>query len=69
MPLISAERLRSLVSMPEGIDVVRQAFIDVSRGAIEQPTRVAVGNGSALAMIARHTDGGNCIEGDHDSPR
>jgi ornithine cyclodeaminase len=61
MLLISAERLRNLVSMPEAIDVVRQAFIDVSRGAIEQPTRVAVGSGSALAMIARHTDGGGTV--------
>jgi ornithine cyclodeaminase/alanine dehydrogenase-like protein (mu-crystallin family) len=61
MLLISAENLRKLVSMREAIDVVRQAFIDVSRGVIEQPTRVAVGGGSALAMIARHANGGGTV--------
>jgi len=61
MLLISADRLRELVTMREAIDVVRQAFIDVSRGVIDQPPRVAVGRGSALAMIARHTDGGGTV--------
>ena len=61
MLLISAERLRELVTMPEAIGVVRQAFIDVSRGAIDQPPRAAVGSGSALAMIARHDDGGGTV--------
>jgi len=40
---------------------VRQAFIDVSRGAIDQPTRASVGSGAALAMIARHDDGGGTV--------
>lgn len=61
MLLISAENLRKLVSMPEAIDAVRQAFLDVSRGVIEQPTRVAVGGGSALAMVARHIEGGGTV--------
>jgi len=41
--------------------VVRRAFIDVSLGVIEQPNRVAVGNGSALAMIARHIESGATV--------
>ena len=47
--------------MPQAIDVVRRAFIDVSLGVIEQPNRVAVGNGSALAMIARHIESGATV--------
>ncbi len=61
MLLISAEALRDLVSMREAIDAVRQAFIDLSLGEIEQPTRVAVGGGSGLAMIARHRQGGGTV--------
>lgn len=58
MLLISHETLRELVSMREAVDAVRGAFIELSAGDIEQPTRVAVGDGSGLAMIARDRKAG-----------
>ena len=39
--------------MLEAIDAVRSAFIKVSAGDIEQPTRLVLEKGSAIAMLAR----------------
>lgn len=50
---ISAETLRQTVSMDDAIHAVRAAFIKVSAGHIEQPTRLVLERGSAIAMLAR----------------
>lgn len=64
MLLISARQLRELVPMRAAVDAVRQAFIDVSRGGIEQPTRLALEGGTALAMLARdRATGGTVLKG------
>jgi ornithine cyclodeaminase/alanine dehydrogenase-like protein (mu-crystallin family) len=52
MLLISSERLRELVPMGVAIDAVRDAFVQSSRGNIEQPTRLALRDGRALVMLA-----------------
>lgn len=52
MLLISSERLRELVPMAVAIDAVRDAFVQSSRGNIEQPTRLALRDGRALVMLA-----------------
>lgn len=51
---LSAEDVRAAVSMPEAIEAVRGAFLDLHRGAFEQPTRTVLGDGSFLVMSARH---------------
>ena len=53
MIYLSSEVLRSLVSMPDAISAVRGGFQKVSAGAIEQPMRLALSGGSALAMLAK----------------
>ena len=50
--------LRQSVSMPDAIDAVRSAFIKVSAGDIEQPTRIVLEKGSAIAMLARDRETG-----------
>lgn len=53
MLLISSHRLRELVQVDDAVKAVREAFIDASAGVIEQPPRLALDNGDALAMMAR----------------
>ena len=43
--------------MPSAIDAVRDAFVRSSGGRIEQPTRLALEGGAALAMLASDRDG------------
>ncbi len=43
--------------MPSAIDAVRDAFVLTSGGRIEQPTRLALEGGTALAMLAADRDG------------
>lgn len=50
---ISGDTLRQSVSMVEAIDAVQNAFIKVSAGGIEQPTRLVLERGTAIAMLAR----------------
>jgi ornithine cyclodeaminase len=58
---ISGELLRELVPMRDAIDAVRRAYIKVSAGAIEQPTRLALQGGTALAMLARDSASGTAV--------
>ncbi len=53
MFLISSERLRALVPVEAAIAAVRAAYVDWAAGRIEQPVRLAVGEGDGLAMLAR----------------
>ena len=47
--------------MRDAIDAVRHAYIKVSAGAIEQPTRLALKGGSALAMLAKDSGSGATV--------
>ena len=58
---ISGSLLRDLVPMRDAIDAVRHAYMKVSAGAIEQPTRLALKGGSALAMLARDSGSGATV--------
>lgn len=51
---LTAQDVRAAVSMPEAIDAVRQAFLDLEAGAFEQPTRTALRDGQFLVMSAHH---------------
>jgi hypothetical protein len=37
---LTADDVRASVSMPEAIDAMRRAFLDLDAGAFEQPTRM-----------------------------
>ncbi len=52
MLVIPAQRLRELVPVRAAIDAVREGFIAGSSGDIEQPARLALEDGRALAMLA-----------------
>jgi ornithine cyclodeaminase len=58
---ISGRLLRELVPMRDAIDAVRHAYLKVSAGAIEQPTRLALQGGAALAMLARDSRTGTTV--------
>jgi ornithine cyclodeaminase len=58
---ISGSLLRELVPMRDAIDAVRRAYLKVSAGAIEQPTRLALEGGTALAMLARDSASGTTV--------
>ena len=57
MLVISPDRLRQLVPMRAAIDAVREGFIAGSSGGIEQPARLALEGGRALAMLAADRQG------------
>ncbi len=57
MLVVSPDRLRELVPMRAAIDAVRDGFIAGSSGGIEQPTRLALEDGRALAMLAADRQG------------
>lgn len=64
MLFISGEQLRHLMPMRLAIAAVRDAFIAASADQIEQPLRLAVGDGDALAMLARdRRTGGTVLKG------
>ena len=58
---LTAKDVRSAVSMPEAIDAVRQAFVDLDAGAFEQPTRTALRDGQFLVMSAHHRPSSSAI--------
>lgn len=37
MQIVTLDQIRSMISMPEAIEAVRQSFIDISNGLIDQP--------------------------------
>jgi ornithine cyclodeaminase/alanine dehydrogenase-like protein (mu-crystallin family) len=61
MLFISADRLRKAVSMLDAIEAVRRAYLSVSAGTVEQPTRLVLERGSALAMMARNRESGTTV--------
>ena len=58
---VSAEQVREAVSMPEAIDAVRQAFIDLAAGDFEMPVRTALRDGQFLDMAAHHRPSGTAM--------
>jgi ornithine cyclodeaminase/alanine dehydrogenase-like protein (mu-crystallin family) len=61
MLFISADRLRQAVPMPDAIEAVRRAYANVSAGTVEQPTRLVLERGTALAMMARDRESGATV--------
>jgi ornithine cyclodeaminase len=61
MLFISAARLRQAVPMPDAIDAVRRAYTNTSAGTVEQPTRLVLERGTALAMMARDRESGATV--------
>lgn len=61
MLFISADRLRQAVPMPDAIAAVRRAYTNVSAGTVEQPPRLVLERGSALAMMARNRESGATV--------
>lgn len=51
---LTAHEVRSAVSMPEAVDAVRRAFLDLDAGEFEQPTRIAMADGGFLMMAVHH---------------
>lgn len=52
--VLTAEEVRAVVSMPEAIDAVREAFVSLAAGEFEQPTRTALRDGGFLVMPVHH---------------
>jgi ornithine cyclodeaminase/alanine dehydrogenase-like protein (mu-crystallin family) len=55
---ITSEVLRKLISMPEAIDAIREGFISLANGDVDQPSRLATSSGNVLAMLADVHDSG-----------
>jgi ornithine cyclodeaminase/alanine dehydrogenase-like protein (mu-crystallin family) len=51
---LTAEQVRGAVSMPEAVEAVRQALLDLDAELFEQPTRTVLGDGRFLVMAAHH---------------
>ena len=51
---VGPEEVRSLISMPEAIQAVRDGFLALGRGEFEMPTRTALRDGQFLVMSAHH---------------
>ncbi len=55
MQVVSAERLRQLVSMREAIDAVREAYVAVANGEFAAIPRIGAPSHSLFAMMAERT--------------
>ncbi|MFK0246908.1 ornithine cyclodeaminase family protein [Amycolatopsis azurea] len=51
---VGPEEIRSAVSMPAAIDVVRNGFLALRRGEFEMPTRTVLRDGAFLVMSTHH---------------
>ncbi len=51
---VGPEQVRSLVSMQDAIQAVREGFLALGRGEFEMPTRTALRDGQFLVMSAHH---------------
>lgn len=51
---VGPEEVRSLVSMQDAIQAVREGFLALGRGEFEMPTRTALRSGQFLVMSAHH---------------
>lgn len=49
---LSADDVRTAVSMPHAIDAARAAFLELDAGAFDQPPRIVLGDGRFLVMSA-----------------
>lgn len=58
---VSAEDLRSVISMAGAIAEVRQAFIGLARDEFDMPQRVVLGDGQFLIMSAHHRPTGSAV--------
>ncbi|NUR26653.1 MAG: ornithine cyclodeaminase family protein, partial [Catenulispora sp.] len=58
---MTGSEVRAAVSMPEAIDAVRTALLDLDAGLFEQPKRTVLGNGQFLVMAAHHRPTGSAI--------
>lgn len=57
LSMVSGDALRDLVDMESAIVAVRGAFVESSRGTIEQPLRMALAGGRSLVMAAADASG------------
>lgn len=53
MITLSAEDVRRLVPMQDAVGAVRDAFVSVAEGTVDQPQRLVSADGLALSMMAR----------------
>lgn len=53
MIVVSADELLNWISMADAISAVRDAFIMLANGQVDQPGRMTLSDGSVLAMLAR----------------
>ncbi|MFK0297144.1 ornithine cyclodeaminase family protein [Streptomyces sp. NPDC090442] len=51
---IGPKEIRSIVSMPDAMQAVRDSFLALARGEFEMPTRTSLRDGSFLVMSAHH---------------
>jgi ornithine cyclodeaminase len=51
---LTADDVRASISMPDAIDAVRAAFLELDAGAFELPPRIVLGDGQFLVMSVRH---------------
>ncbi|NUP52468.1 MAG: ornithine cyclodeaminase family protein [Catenulispora sp.] len=58
---LTGPQVRAAVSMPEAIEAVRNALLDLDRGDFEQPARAVLGAGRFLVMAAHHRPTGSAI--------
>ncbi|GAA1982621.1 ornithine cyclodeaminase family protein [Catenulispora subtropica] len=58
---LTGPQVRAAVSMPDAIDAVRAALLDLDGGLFEQPTRTVLGAGRFLVMAAHHRPTGSTI--------
>src|ERR1700749_4217924 len=58
---VSAEQVREAVSMPDAIDAVRQAFVELAAGHFEMPVRTALREAQFLDMAAHHRPSGTAM--------
>ena len=58
---VSAEELRSIISMAGAVAEVRRAFLGLARGEFDMPQRVVLGGGQFLIMSAQHRPTGSAV--------
>jgi ornithine cyclodeaminase/alanine dehydrogenase-like protein (mu-crystallin family) len=59
--VVGPDEIRSIVPMHAAIKCVRAAFMDLSAGEFEMPTRTALGDGRFLVMSVHHPRSGTAM--------
>jgi ornithine cyclodeaminase/alanine dehydrogenase-like protein (mu-crystallin family) len=54
MRIIDSTALQRLIPQQDAIEAVPEAFVASALGEFDQPQRIALADGSALAMMARY---------------